>query len=139
MYTYGPFDQDVLDDLSTAEALGAVKSQIVSFASGPGYGYEFSPGRAADSMRKRWDPCLANHASAIPWVLQEFGHMSAGDLELVATLVFADREADREHRQMSRLDLRRRVKVIKPRFADQYIDGKIEELASKALLASTGG
>ena len=32
LYTYGPFDSDLLDDLSYAEALEAVQSSLVHFS-----------------------------------------------------------------------------------------------------------
>ena len=40
LYTYGPFDSDVLDDLRYAEALGAVESTLVAYPGGRGYEYQ---------------------------------------------------------------------------------------------------
>jgi len=44
LYTYGPYDGDVLDDLGQAEAMKAVESSLVAYSGG--YGYEFQ-GRSA--------------------------------------------------------------------------------------------
>jgi hypothetical protein len=71
--------------------------------------------------------------------LKEFGHLSAPDLELVSTIVYADRESADKKEHVSFSELCRRVKEIKPRFPDAYIERKIRQLARKGLLAATEG
>jgi len=46
MYSYGPFDSDVLADLSTAEALSSITVTPVSFSGGDGY--QIRPGAKAE-------------------------------------------------------------------------------------------
>jgi hypothetical protein len=135
LHTYGPFDSDVLHDLAAAESLGIVKSQMVVFPSG--YGYEFSPGDKQDVVRSRVADRLAEYQPAIQWALEEFGHEKAADLELISTIIYVDREAGAEQRELSGPDLGRRVKDIKPRFSDDYIAKRIQELADKGLLIAT--
>ncbi|MBY0523540.1 MAG: hypothetical protein K2R98_09070 [Gemmataceae bacterium] len=135
MYTYGPFDSDVLNDLSMAESLGAVSAQMVHFPSGSGYGYEFAPGPQSGVLKQRVGNVLADYQQEIDWALQEFGRHSAADLELITTIIYADRDASRQRKALTFQDLGRQVKGIKPHFSNEYIAGKIEELAGKGLLA----
>src|SRR5271170_4817700 len=48
LYSYGPFDSDVLADIATAERLNVLKSSVVYYPSGTGYEYTLGPG--ADSL-----------------------------------------------------------------------------------------
>ena len=50
LYTYGPFDSDVLSDVGQLESLGALKSELIYFPSG--YGYEFSAGTKREQLQK---------------------------------------------------------------------------------------
>src|SRR6266852_325989 len=43
LYTYGPFDSDVLDDLQYAEALRAVEGTLVEYPRARGYEYQRGP------------------------------------------------------------------------------------------------
>ncbi len=134
LYTYGPFDSDVLNDLGSAESLGAVKSEMVTFSSGSGYGYEFTPGSTGEFVRQRAKEVLSNYEPDIHWALEEFGGRSAGELELLTTIIYADREAVQRGEQLAVKKLAQRVGEVKPRFTEQQIIEKIEELSRKGLL-----
>ena len=134
LYTYGPYDGDVLTDLSHAEAMRAVKSRVVPNPSG--YGYEFEPGPKRDELKGLVKAGLALHERAVQWVVSEFSSMTASDLELVSTIVFADREAGQHGKTLSIDDLCRQVSQIKPRFALEYIRSKVDLMMSKRLLHS---
>jgi hypothetical protein len=136
LYTYGPFESDVLSDLGVAESLGAIQSQIVYFPSGSGYGYEFRVGPGRETVMKRAGAGLTRYQPDIRWALEEFGRQSAADLELITTIIYADREATRRKDRLSLEELGRKVKEVKPRFADRYIMAKIEDMASKGLIAT---
>jgi len=56
---------------------------------------------------------------------------------LISTIVYADREAAANRKKQSIQELCRKVKEIKPRFAGEFITGKIHELAGKDLLLAT--
>src|SRR5258708_3675736 len=86
LYTYGPFDGDVLNDLGTAEALALVKSEMISFSNGMGYGYEFSRGPFFDRVHDRTKDHISAYESEVRWALNEFGQLSASDLELVTAI-----------------------------------------------------
>jgi hypothetical protein len=137
LYTYGRFDSDVLSDLWQLESLGAVKSHMVTFVSGSGYGYEFTPGPEQAAVRELAGDKHVTYREAMRWALQELAPRTEADLELISTIVFADREAVRERQQMSFAELCRQVKAVKPRFAEGYILDNIKELAEKELLQTS--
>jgi uncharacterized protein len=133
LYTYGPFDDDVLGDLGQAESMRAVKSALVQYPGG--YGYEFSAGRKSEEVKAFAGPDLAKYRDAITWVLGEFGGKSAAELELLSTIVYADREASREGRSLSLAELSHQVRQIKPRFSEEHIMEEANSLVEKGLLS----
>ena len=135
LYTYGPFDGNVLNDLAQAETLKAVESSMVTFNGG--YGYEFASGPEHEVVKALAGPELARYDTEVAWVLREFARKTAGDLELLATIIYADRDALRQGLRLSFADLCRQVKGIKPRFANEYILKNIESLAEIKLLRAT--
>lgn len=135
LYSYGPFDSNVLADLGSAENVHAVQSKIVSYPGG--YGYEISPGERGDSARLIGKEFLDQHHDDINWVLKEFGAHSSADLELESTIVYVDREAARNSQPQSIEILAQRVRDVKPRFKEEYIQGKAAQLQDKGLLMST--
>jgi uncharacterized protein len=139
LHTYGPFDSDVLNDLGTIETLGGAQSKVVRFESGRGYAYEYEPGPAAPAVLKRAALMLERHRDAIQWAANEFGRSSAADLELLTTIVFADREAAQRNDHISFNELAKRVKDVKPRFSTLQITKEIEKAKSKGLLAWVSG
>jgi len=134
LHTYGPFDSDVLNDLGTAESLGAVKSEMVTFASGPGYGYEFTIAPNRDFIRQKAEGQLSAYEQAVRWALAEFGSQRAAELELLTTIIYADREAAQRKAPLSVEELASKVGEVKPHFPKQYVVEKIEELSRKRLL-----
>ena len=135
LYIYGPYENDVLSDLSQAEALRAVRSSVVPHPKG--YGYEFSPGPARERVKLFAGTALAKYRHAVLWALEEFGGKSAGELELLSTIVYADREASQRRQRLSAGELCRQVLEIKPRFGPDYIATALASLAEKGLLVAT--
>jgi uncharacterized protein len=135
LYIYGPYENDVLNDLGQAESMRAVRSSVIPHPKG--YGYEFSPGPARDRVKSLAGPELAKYRDAIAWALDEFGSKTAGDLELLSTIIYADREASQRRRCLPVAELCRQVREIKPRFAQEYISASIASLAEKGLLIAT--
>jgi hypothetical protein len=132
LYTYGPFDSDVLNDLATAETLDAVHSQLVFFDSG--YGYEFKAGEGRDFVRKKTGELMRKYHSELRWALEEFGRRTAAELELLSTIIYADREAKQQSKQLPETELAQMVHQVKPRFSETHIAGKVRELSEKGLL-----
>lgn len=130
LYAYGPYDPTVLNDLGMAEAWGAVEEHLVTYPGG--YGYEIRPGSKASDLLEISKEFLQEHQNAIEWVIENFSEYSAPDLELIGTMVWADREAKRANEKRSTEDLIKLVLAIKPRFSEeraQSIAGKLKELA----------
>ncbi len=137
LHSYGPFDSDVLSDLDQAESLGALKSELIHFPNRSGYGYEFSVGPKPGFVQSKAEATVAEYHDAIRWALTEFGEYPAADLELISTVVFADREAVQQCKRIPIQQLCRTVKAIKPRFDEAYIGAKIKELVANGLLSAT--
>jgi uncharacterized protein len=130
LYSYGPFDSDVLADLDSAAAIGAVTSSVVSYFNT--YGYRIEPGPRAPAIQSRSTSFLESNKSHIDWVAQTFGHMNASELELVSTIIYSDREA-KSHREKVTIDeLARRVRDVKPHF-------NLEEISRSATVLNDAG
>jgi hypothetical protein len=84
LYSYGPFDSDVLADLDAAEAVGGVETNIVYHPGG--YGYRINPGDRADSAKRWGTEFLQKYEGDIDWVVAQFGNLGAARLELVSTI-----------------------------------------------------
>lgn len=129
LYAYGPYDSTVLNDLGTAEAWGAVEEGVVVYPTG--YGYEIKPSSKAKELLDSSQAFLQEHQGAIDWVIENFSGYGAAGLELIGTMVWADREAKRANETRSTDDLIKLVLEIKPRFSKdqaQAIVGKLKEL-----------
>jgi hypothetical protein len=134
LYSYGPFDSSVLSDLSTAETLRAVQSNLTFYPGG--YGYQIRKGESGDSILKEGAQFLDNYRRDIDWVLEQFGSHGSADLELESTIVYVDREAARKAERLSADQLAQRVRDVKPHFTEDYIRGKVAALGEQGLLKS---
>ena len=132
LYTYGPYDSDVLNDLGQAETLRAVESNMVPYPGG--YGYEFSIGPENDRVRSQVASKLHQYNAEMNWVLEEFGDRTAAELELLSTIIYADRD-NLDRRSPASLDeLCKQVNEIKPRFSNSHIKDRIISLKEKEIL-----
>jgi hypothetical protein len=134
LYTYGPYQSDLLNDLGRLETMRAVASEVVQYPSGTGY--VFTTGPESGKIKSFAGDELSRFQDSVSWVLSEFGTRSASDLELVSTIVFADRESLEDHRRISRSELCRQVREIKPRFSEEVVNQFITNLMAKGLLCS---
>lgn len=132
LYSYGPFDSDVLADLDTAEALSAVESTVVPYQGG--YGYEIKPSSQSGPALRSAAGFLEKHEEDIDWVVNEFKGLNSADLELVGTIVYVDREAASAGQSLKIEELVQRVKDVKPRFSEGQIRKQAEKLSEKKLL-----
>ncbi|MEX2286553.1 MAG: hypothetical protein WD648_05635 [Planctomycetaceae bacterium] len=132
LYSYGPYDSDVLGDLDYAELLEAVTVKRVDHTGG--YGYDIRAGAASDRIQQKATIFLQKYAEEIAWVLQEFGARSSAELELASTLVYADRETPVASQTIS--ELVRKVRDVKPHFAEERILVEAKALQEKKLLKS---
>jgi uncharacterized protein YwgA len=132
LYTYGPFDSNVLDDLQYAEALGAVRGTLVEYQRARGYEYESGP--RIEEVERQAREFLFRYKESIDWVLNEFGNRSAIDLEMASTLVYIDRMIKRKKERATLVDLARRVHDVKPHLTIDTIEREARSLEEKGLL-----
>jgi uncharacterized protein YwgA len=133
LYTYGPYDSDVLDDLSYAEVLGGVESELKIYPKG--YGYEIGPGKKVEKLTDRASDFLQTHRPAIDWAVDKFAHRTAGDLELLSTIVFVKREV--EAKKLTDYTDERiiaRVHEIKPHFTREKVAQGYREAVDEGLV-----
>jgi uncharacterized protein len=136
LYTYGPFVSDVLNDLASAESLGALTVKTVLYP--VGYGYEIRSGPAAESIKGKAADWLREHHRQLESVAREFGGLSASELELASTIVYADREFASRSEPVAPDTLVRKVREVKPRFTEAAVQTKVRELQAKGYLSSLG-
>jgi uncharacterized protein len=136
MYSYGPFDSEVLSDLGAAETLGIVQVEPIEFAGG--YGYRISPGPKADKAKYGAEQFLSEHREDLDWLLAVFGRFNSAELEVLSTIVYVDREFAKQNRCGTISDIVLRVNEVKPRIAPEEVKGLAETLSSQGILISPG-
>lgn len=129
MYTYGPFDPEVLADVDYAARLGALAVDIERYPNG--YGYVIQPGSAVQIIMDRARGFLDAHRQDIDWVIDTFAPLSAIDLELLSTIVYVDRQ----HRVSSLDEIVSTVHELKPRFENSLIRQETMRLHQTGVVA----
>ena len=137
LYTYGPFDQRVLGDLNYAEAIGALKETMVHHSGGYGYSIVLDDEATINQVREKAKDFIDNYREDFLWVIQEFGDRSAGELELISTIIYVDREAKERGKKPSKMELSNDVHGIKPRYDVKIIYSEVEKLLGAGLLTAT--
>lgn len=132
LYTYGPFDSDVLGDLSVAERLGAVESELLQYQGG--HRYELRGGAKADQAIAHGRNYLDEYQTEVDWVVRNFASRSARDLENASTLVFTDRSATERGRALSVDELVRKVHEVKPHLSTVVIEQEARDLKRQGLI-----
>ena len=111
MYTYGPFDAEVLSDVDYAARLSGVTVDMDRYPNG--YGYTIRPGTTGEAIMSRAGDFLMSHKEDISWAVTNFSDLSALDLELLSTIVYVARR----HRVTSLREITEAVHEIIPRFS----------------------
>jgi uncharacterized protein len=128
LYTYGPFSSLLVSDLDSVSAFRGVEIEY------SGQGYEIEPGPKAASVREHAKSFIDDHDEAIENIVDEFGKMWANQLELRATIVFAERDARASGEVLSIEDLVSVVSGIKPHFSESAIMEAINEMKAKGYI-----
>jgi uncharacterized protein YwgA len=131
LYAYGPFDSSVLQDVDMASNVGALRSTPVTYPTGSGY--DITAGPLSASVETSAQGFVNQYLDDIDWVVNEFGNLSAADLELTSTIIYIDQEVGGT---IQPDDLARRVHEVKPHFKVDKIFRRIDELKAKTLLQS---
>jgi hypothetical protein len=132
LYSYGPFDSSVLNDLGSAEALGLVESTLEAYPSG--YGYRIESKIEADDINELGGELLSKNRDNVNWVLKEFGGRNVGELELESTIVFVEGGASKGGTSLPINDLVSQVHDVKPHFLKAEIEQRIGALQNLDLL-----
>ena len=128
LYSYGPFDSDVLADLQTAVELQILESTVEHYPGG--FKYLICKGHNATRAKEYSEPFLAKHRNAIRWAATTLAPRSASELELMSTIAFVLREKGK----IPDTDLATLVRAIKPHFSTSDIKRQTEWLRSNKLL-----
>lgn len=121
LFTYGPFDSEVLSDLATSCNLGTVVERTVIYPRG--YGYEITPSAQAILLSKELKTTDIELVDRVNDVVSEFGGFSAAELELRSTIHFVAREMTIDKPQVTPNEIAERVRQIKPHFSlDTILD-----------------
>jgi uncharacterized protein YwgA len=134
LYSYGPFDSNVLSDLDFAESFGGLQSDIILHSNG--YTYEIAPSNKSDAMMAWAADFIKYYENDFNWVVDEFGNRENGDLELLSTIVYVDRESEETNERLSPAALIQKVNDVKPQFEEPYVIEKVKDLANMDLLQS---
>jgi uncharacterized protein len=128
LYSYGPFDSDVLSDISSAERLNVLKSTTIYYPSG--IGYEYSRGTGADSLEGLAEDFVKAHQGDIKWALDHFSRKTAAELELLSTILYIAK-----YQNPKTVDkLIEQVELVKPHFSQDQVRGGFNELVGLNVL-----
>jgi uncharacterized protein len=128
LYTYGPFDSDVLADLQMAEELKILDAELVQYPGG--YGYLIGPGADEAKVRTQAKDFLDAHKDQIDWAIGLFADQKPSTLELSSTIVFISKEKP----ATSDGTLVALVRSVKPHFSVSEVESQIVLLRNHNLL-----
>jgi uncharacterized protein YwgA len=126
LYVYGPYDGKVLEDLRIAEAWGAVREELTP--SSYGHSYRIVPGAQSGKLIESVKEFVGKHQKAIRWVVANFSPFSDDRLELLSTIIWADKEARRTGKRRTEAELVKIVHKIKPRLPKDTAKELVEHL-----------
>lgn len=129
LYSYGPFDSEVLADLQTAQDLRILDSQVEQYSNG--YSYQISESNNSGKVKTVAAEFLTKYSDDIIWTANNFSRKSASELELISTIIYVSAEK----RGSDAASLAALVKAIKPRFSQEEILGKISNLHAMGLVS----
>ncbi|MCS6918824.1 MAG: Panacea domain-containing protein [Fimbriimonadales bacterium] len=134
-YLYGPYDPQVLSDVSVAEFWGALQEEYHAYGC-DSYGYKIRPTEEASRLTEMEHETVQRYREAIEWAVQEFGNYNAAQMELIATLVWIDREFFWKSRKTTMRDLVQAVRNLKPHFSEREVEQIANNLHQKGILLS---
>jgi uncharacterized protein YwgA len=129
LYSYGPFDSDVLSDLQTAENMGVLRAGIEYYPGG--YKYDIQPDEKSGSAKALAREFLDKYRRDIDWVAETFGKRTSPELELLSTIVYIREDRETQNHK----ELAEQVKLVKPHFTLDQIKRQIDWLEKNGLLS----
>ena len=132
LYTYGPYDSQVLEDLKVATDAETVTAEAFQWQGG--MGYEIKLGKNADEFISRYADELKDFDADLDWVVREFGNRTASDLEVVSTIIYVDRSSGQKGEHLTADEIVSRVGDVKPHHTEQKIRAILTDLVEKQVL-----
>jgi uncharacterized protein len=132
LFNYGPFDSEVLSDLSSGCGLGALVEDTVLYPKG--YGYAIKPGPQIEQFAQELDAVDTTLGAHVDQVVREFGGFSASELELRSTILFVDREFASTGSAATANEIAERVRRIKPHFELSVIERRVSDMTDMGQL-----
>ena len=134
LHYYGPYESQVIMDITSAENFESVDSKLIFYPKG--YGYEVRRGPEADTIENKAKDFLERYGNDIVWVTKTFGIYSASELELISTIKYVDEEFKQDHERMSLNEFAQKIQSIKTHFDLEYIRSKIQDLHQQQIIHS---
>jgi hypothetical protein len=131
IYTYGPYDGQVLTDLKVAESVGAVQTEQFDWDGGSGYAIKAGK---KPTLSAEEDNLLSSFQDDIEWVAKQFGDLSATDLEVESTVFFVAKSVEHDKQKLSSDSIANAVRAIKPRHSEARILKHVERLQQMGLI-----
>lgn len=127
-YTYGPYCAELSNDLSYIESVGGVEIKTIFYS--PGFGYEIKPGKKNEYLRRKASGFLSKSENQISELLNEFGNLTAKNLELRASLLYIYKES----KITDETKIIKTIKSIKPYFDEKEIKNAFVDMKNKQFL-----
>lgn len=125
LYNYGPYSEELAGDLMFFASMKGVKVEWSN-----GLGFEIREASKTGHFRKRAEAFLKQYEAEIKRVIDEFGYMTARELELYSTIIYVFKEGP-----IKREDLIKRISEIKPHYTINEIERAYDRLAEDKLLS----
>lgn len=124
IYHYGPFSQELSNDVDTLDSLDilSVETDV------EGYGFHINPGRFAAGQKLQ-----KGYAPALQRVLKCFGKDTPSELEVKATVHFVNSVLRQRGRARDEQVIEK-VKALKPRFSERFIKVCLQDLRTNRWL-----
>jgi len=128
LYYYGPYSRELNNDLYYLEFLNAIKITYL------GEGYRISLGEDKDFILEKGRDFLKAHQSQFRKIVDHFHNFDARTLELLATIVYIQKDAKRKGEKITKEELLDSVKKIKIKFSEREIKDQINWLIKEKFL-----
>lgn len=127
LYSYGPFDSQLLGDLDLVRHWGGVTVSRVNNSFG---GYRIRPSEKGDAIVVKAKEFIDDPKTekALDDLVLTYGSMTARDLELRATTVYVERGLRKKGELRSKEKICSLVSQIKPKFDSQEIEQAVSDL-----------
>jgi uncharacterized protein YwgA len=133
LYTYGPFSSLLLSDLDSVSAFRGVDVRFYGAS-----GYQIDPGPMSASVRQHAERFIGEFSKQMDEVVDNFGKLSAKQLELRATVVYVESALKTSGRAPTVKALASAVRELKPYFSEAEAKEAISELARRGQIEVFG-